>query len=187
MLVLVIFALTSPRNRAAPTANLGPFFIGFTVAVLISLFAPITQAGWNPAGDFGPRLVAYGLGWGTIAIPGPAGGFWAYIVGPLVGGPLGGLAWQLIGGGAAWPLASWPRPCPVMGPRPGRRRPPGVPWPRHSTPAAAPIVPSKNRNGNRRLVLAWSTLVLTSFRIQTLDLYDLMSHWRLDYIRGSAS
>jgi glycerol uptake facilitator protein len=98
VLVLVIFALTSPRNRAAPTANLGPFFIGFTVAVLISLFAPITQAGWNPARDFGPRLVAYGLGWGAIAIPGPAGGFWAYIVGPLVGGPLGGLAWQLIGG-----------------------------------------------------------------------------------------
>jgi glycerol uptake facilitator protein len=98
VLVLVIFALTSPRNQAAPTANLGPFFIGFIVAVLISLFAPITQAGWNLARDFGPRLVAYGLGRGTIAIPGPAGGFWAYIAGPLVGGPLGGLAWQLIGG-----------------------------------------------------------------------------------------
>jgi glycerol uptake facilitator protein len=98
VLVLVIFALTSPQNRAVPSANLGPFFIGFTVAVLISLFAPITQAGWNPARDFGPRLVAYGLGWGSIAIPGPAGGFWAYIVGPLVGGPLGGLAWQLLGG-----------------------------------------------------------------------------------------
>jgi Major intrinsic protein len=94
----VIFALTDPRNRAAPAANLGPFFIGFTVAVLVSLFAPITQAGWNPARDFGPRLVAYGLGWGAIAIPGPGGGFWAYIVGPLVGGPLGGLAWQLIVG-----------------------------------------------------------------------------------------
>jgi glycerol uptake facilitator protein len=98
VLVLVIFALTDPRNRAAPAANLGPFFIGFAVAVLISLFAPITQAGWNPARDFGPRLVAYGLGWGDIAIPGPGGGFWAYIVGPLVGGPLGGLVWQLIGG-----------------------------------------------------------------------------------------
>jgi glycerol uptake facilitator protein len=98
VLVLVIFALTDPCNRAAPAANLRPFFIGFTVAVLISLFAPITQAGWNPARDFGPRLVAYGLGWGTIAIPGPVAGFWAYIVGPLVGGALGGLAWQLIGG-----------------------------------------------------------------------------------------
>jgi glycerol uptake facilitator protein len=98
VLVLVIFALTAPKNRDAPSANLVPFFIGFTVAVLISLFAPITQAGWNPARDLGPRIVAYFLGWGAIAIPGPAGGFWAYIVGPLVGGPLGGLAWQALAG-----------------------------------------------------------------------------------------
>ena len=97
VLVLVIFALTSPRNADRPGANLAPFFIGFTVAVLISLFAPLTQAGWNPARDFGPRLVAFTLGWGSIAIPGPEGGFWAYIVGPLVGGPLGGLVWHLAG------------------------------------------------------------------------------------------
>jgi glycerol uptake facilitator protein len=98
VLVLVIFALTAPKNRDVPSANLVPFFIGFTVAVLISLFAPITQAGWNPARDLGPRIVAYLLGWGAIAIPGPAGGFWAYIVGPLIGGPLGGLAWQALAG-----------------------------------------------------------------------------------------
>jgi glycerol uptake facilitator protein len=98
VLVLVIFALTTPKNCDAPSANLVPCFIGFTVAVLISLFAPITQAGWNPARDFGPRVVAYLLGWGTIAIPGPANGFWAYIVGPLIGGPLGGLAWTLLAG-----------------------------------------------------------------------------------------
>jgi glycerol uptake facilitator protein len=98
VLVLVIFALTTPKNRDAPSANLIPFFIGFTVAVLISLFAPITQAGWNPARDFGPRVVAYVLGWGAIAIPGPAAGFWAYVVGPLIGGPLGGLVWQVLAG-----------------------------------------------------------------------------------------
>ena len=99
VLVFVIFALTSRHNRAVPQGNLVPFFIGFTVAVLISLFAPITQAGWNPARDFGPRLVAFFLGWGSIAIPGPEGGFLAYIVGPLVGGPIGGLVWTLVGGG----------------------------------------------------------------------------------------
>jgi glycerol uptake facilitator protein len=96
VLVLVIFALTAPHNTATPGANLVPFFIGFTVAVLISLFAPLTQAGWNPARDFGPRLVAYVLGWGSMAIPGPRAGFWVYIVGPLIGGPLGGLAWELL-------------------------------------------------------------------------------------------
>ena len=97
VLVFVIFALTSPRNAVAPSANLVPFFIGFTVAVLISLFAPLTQAGWNPARDFGPRIVAYILGWGNIAIPGPRGGCWAYIVGPLIGGSIGGLIWQWFG------------------------------------------------------------------------------------------
>jgi MIP family channel proteins len=96
VLVFVIFALTDPRNSAAPGAHLTPFFVGFTVAALISLFAPITQAGWNPARDFGPRLVAFGLGWGAVAIPGPSGGFWAYLVGPLVGGPVGAGLYQLL-------------------------------------------------------------------------------------------
>ncbi|MPZ13157.1 MAG: aquaporin [Chloroflexi bacterium] len=94
VLVFVIFALTAKRSTSAPPAHLAPFAIGFTVAVLISLFAPISQAGWNPARDLGPRLVAFALGWGTIAIPGPEGGFWVYLVGPLVGGPIGGLVWQ---------------------------------------------------------------------------------------------
>ena len=31
-------------------------------------------------------------------IPGPDGGFWAYVVGPLIGGPLGGLVWRLAAG-----------------------------------------------------------------------------------------
>jgi MIP family channel proteins len=102
VLVFVIFALTARRNAAAPAAHMTPFFVGFTVAVLIGLFAPITQAGWNPARDLGPRLVSAALGWGAVAIPGPANGFWVYVVGPLVGGPLGGLAWRALGleGGA---------------------------------------------------------------------------------------
>jgi glycerol uptake facilitator protein len=58
------------------------------------VFAPITQAGWNPARDFGPRLVALLAGYGEIAIPGPQSGFWIYIVGPLIGGPIGGLLYE---------------------------------------------------------------------------------------------
>lgn len=96
VLVFVIFALTDSDNRAAPGAGLAPFFIGFTVAVLISLFAPITQAGWNPARDLGPRLVALALGWGEIAIPGPRWGFLAYLAGPFVGGPLGGWLYTVL-------------------------------------------------------------------------------------------
>ena len=93
ILVFMIFALIDPRNGAKPQW-LAPFFIGFTVAVLISLFAPATQAGWNPARDFGPRIVAFLAGWGEVAIPGPRNGFWVYIVGPLVGGTVGGFLYD---------------------------------------------------------------------------------------------
>ncbi len=96
VLVFLIFALTDRDSAAVPPAGLAPFFIGFTVAILISLFAPLTQAGWNPARDFGPRLVALAMGWGEIAIPGPRWGFLAYIVGPLVGGPLGGFLYDVL-------------------------------------------------------------------------------------------
>jgi glycerol uptake facilitator protein len=96
ILLLVIFALSDPDNLAAPDPTLVPVFIGFTVAALISLFSPISQAGWNPARDFGPRLVAWLAGFGTIAIPGPRDGFWIYIVGPLFGGPLGGLLYDRV-------------------------------------------------------------------------------------------
>ena len=33
--------------------------------------------------------MAYFAGWGEIAIPGPRAGFWAYIVGPTLGAPIG--------------------------------------------------------------------------------------------------
>jgi glycerol uptake facilitator protein len=91
ILALVVFAVTDPRNSAAPMARLAPAFIGLTVAVLISVIAPLTQACFNPARDLGPRLVAYFAGWGAIAIPGPRGGFFTvYIVAPIVGAVLGG-------------------------------------------------------------------------------------------------
>jgi glycerol uptake facilitator-like aquaporin len=37
----------------------------------------------------GPRLFALLAGWGAIAVPGPDGILWAYIVGPFLGGPAG--------------------------------------------------------------------------------------------------
>jgi glycerol uptake facilitator protein len=91
LLALVVFALTDERNQAAPAARLAPVFIGLTVAVLISVIAPLTQACFNPARDFGPRLFAYFAGWGEIAIPGPRGGFFTvYILAPTVGAVAGG-------------------------------------------------------------------------------------------------
>ena len=96
ILVLVIFSLTDRRRAVVPAGNLTPLLIGLTVAALISVFAPLTQGGWNPARDFGPRIVAWLAGWDSIAIPGPSSGFWVYIVGPLVGGPLGAAVHELL-------------------------------------------------------------------------------------------
>jgi glycerol uptake facilitator protein len=92
ILALVVFALTDERNVAAPMARLGPVFIGLTVTILICVIAPLTQACFNPARDFGPRLVAYIGGWGTVALPGPRprGFLTVYILAPIIGAVAGG-------------------------------------------------------------------------------------------------
>lgn len=96
ILGFVIFALVDNRNAALPAKHLAPILIGATVATVISIFAPISQAGLNPARDFGPRIVAFLAGWGHIAIPGPRDGFWVYIVGPLIGAPVGAAIYDLL-------------------------------------------------------------------------------------------
>jgi glycerol uptake facilitator protein len=91
ILALAIFALSDERNAAAPASKLAPVFIGLTVAILISVLAPLTQACLNPARDFGPRLFAALAGWGKVALPGRGTGFLTvYILSPIVGACLGG-------------------------------------------------------------------------------------------------
>lgn len=84
LLVFVIFKLTEKEEQ---TDNTTPFFIGLTVCLIICLIAPFTQAGLNPARDFGPRLVAYLMGWGDAAFPTVTFSFTTvYILGPFLGG-----------------------------------------------------------------------------------------------------
>ena len=92
LLVLLIFSLTEGCNVGRPDDALAPAFIGLTVASIIALLAPLTQAGLNPARDFGPRLVAWVGGWGDAAFPDRHGGFfWVYILAPMVGAALAAL------------------------------------------------------------------------------------------------
>jgi len=94
-LAFFVFAVTDARNQSGPGRRLTPVFIGLTVSIIISVVAPLTQAGLNPARDFGPRLFAYWAGWGPIAIPGPRGGFLTvYILSPLAGAILGSALYQ---------------------------------------------------------------------------------------------
>ncbi len=89
VLVLFIFCFTEDCNVGRPDSNIAPLFIGLTVSICITLIAPLTQACFNPARDFGPRMVAWVGGWGSAAFPDASGGaFFVYILGPILGGVL---------------------------------------------------------------------------------------------------
>ena len=59
VLAFVIFSLTNSNNDVAKNEVFIPPLIGATVGGLIAVIAPLTQAGFNPARDFGPRIVAW--------------------------------------------------------------------------------------------------------------------------------
>lgn len=83
LLTVVVFALTHRENKTK--REWLPVLIGGTVSVLVSILGPLTQAGLNPARDFGPRVIAYLCGWKQVAFQHA----WVYIVGPLIGAMLG--------------------------------------------------------------------------------------------------
>ncbi len=79
ILMFVIRVVTNKKNNERPPDSLVPYVIGFTISSLMMLYAPITQGCFNPARDFGPRLVAFFGGWRNTAIPGPRGGGTDYL------------------------------------------------------------------------------------------------------------
>ncbi|MGA2827891.1 MAG: MIP/aquaporin family protein [Streptosporangiaceae bacterium] len=105
-LVLLVVAVIDARNTAVG-ANLGPLIIGFIVAAIGASFGANAGYAINPARDFGPRLFAWVAGWGKVALPGTYTGtggfhfsnyFWVPIVGPLIGGVIGVIVYDLFVG-----------------------------------------------------------------------------------------
>lgn len=93
VLVFVILMLGNTERRIGIMA---PILIGLTVTLLILWIAPITQGGFNPARDFGPRLVAYLGGWNQAAFPTISSSFFTvYILAPLIGGVLATLTYWI--------------------------------------------------------------------------------------------
>ena len=80
VLVLVVMAVATDDRAPAAAA---PLAAGAALAVGIFIAAPLTGGAVNPARAFGPALVS-----GTWT------GFWAYVVGPLVGGVLAALVYD---------------------------------------------------------------------------------------------
>ena len=86
VLAFVIFSLTNKNNKDATPKGAEPAVIGCTVAALISVIAPLTQAGFNPARDFGPRMVTAIMGWGMKV---SYLNWWVYVLGPIIGAIVG--------------------------------------------------------------------------------------------------
>ena len=96
-LAFFVFAMTHEHEGEKPAKILFGLMIGLAVSIIICIVAPLTQAGLNPARDFGPRLFAWASGWGSVAIPGPRGGFFTvYILSPILGSLAGAGIFQLL-------------------------------------------------------------------------------------------
>jgi len=101
ILVALIAALIDRCNQA-PGANLAGLLIGLVVAAIGLSYGVNAGYAINPARDFGPRLFAWLAGWSRIAFPGSyqwfSGYWWIPIAGPLVGGVVGIVAYDLFVG-----------------------------------------------------------------------------------------
>lgn len=93
-LLFGIFAITEQYNEMAPGANSGALIIGLLVATIGASMGYLEAWAINPARDFGPRLFAFFAGWGESALPSPDNYWWIPIVGPLIGGVIGGGAYR---------------------------------------------------------------------------------------------
>ncbi len=94
LLMLVIMSVaTDTRAVGAPAA----LAIAAAVGLAAIAFGPLTGASLNTARSFGPALAS-----------GQWQDFWLYVAGPLIGAPLGALAYQFVRGGE---LPDWPRRC----------------------------------------------------------------------------
>jgi glycerol uptake facilitator protein len=97
-LVAFVFAVVDEFNQPV-RANLAPLIIGFVVVAVGISFGANAGYAINPARDLGPRVFADIAGYGKVAIPGDYGNvnsyMWIPIVGPLVGGMIGALLYDL--------------------------------------------------------------------------------------------
>jgi MIP family channel proteins len=95
ILVALIFAIIDPRN-VAPPGWVGPLLFGGLVVAIGMAFGFNAGYAINPARDLGPRLFTAVAGWGGDVFRAGGGWWWVPVAGPLVGGPLGGLVYDLL-------------------------------------------------------------------------------------------
>lgn len=96
ILVFVVFALTTMTNNP-PLANLGPVVVGLLVVGIGMAWGVNAGYAINPARDLGPRLVTLMTGYsGALSDQNGTLYFWVPILGPLLGGLVGGGLFKLL-------------------------------------------------------------------------------------------
>jgi MIP family channel proteins len=95
LLVGVIFALSDARNFAPPQ-RLAPVLVGLLVVLIGATFGYNAGYAINPARDLGPRLFTAVAGWGSGVFTASNGWWWVPVVGPCIGGVLGGYVYDLL-------------------------------------------------------------------------------------------
>lgn len=91
-LALGIFGLTAESNPFR-SGRVTPLAIGLLLTLLICVFAPVSQAGFNPARDFAPRLFSALAGWGGYVFSANGlGWLLIYMIAPVAGALVGGWA-----------------------------------------------------------------------------------------------
>jgi glycerol uptake facilitator protein len=93
LLLLMIFAITDERNTP-PGSNLTPLMVGLVVVVIGMAFGGMHGYAINPARDFGPRLLTVVAGFKNNGLTDGVRVFWVPIVGPLLGGIIGGAVYD---------------------------------------------------------------------------------------------
>ena len=99
-LLMIIAAIVDERNMGGFDKHLAPLMVGLLIAAIGISYGANAGYAINPARDLGPRLFAWMAGWGQVAMPGTVDGsfswyFWVPIVGPLIGGVIGVVIYDL--------------------------------------------------------------------------------------------
>lgn len=96
-----IFTTFDMTNNTGLGGAVAPLLVGLLVAVIGMSLGGTTGYAINPARDLGPRLTHF-----LLPVPGKGDSDWKYawvpVVGPLVGGALGGLSYHVILGASTF-------------------------------------------------------------------------------------
>lgn len=95
LLLLLVFAIGDGKNFA-PEGRMGPVMVGAAVVLIGMTFGMNAGYAINPARDLGPRLFTLVGGWGGDVFRAGNGWWWVPIVGPVIGGVLGGFVYDAL-------------------------------------------------------------------------------------------